>query len=166
MKVTEIPAGTLADRSARLGEQHRAAGIAPFGGAIGVRTPVPLVTPGQKAPCEACLKRAAALEGLPFQPEPAVPARACRRLPVTAQTVALARSLVEICAATREASCGQCWQVPGAPCAQDPDGGHVARPGRAARNVSISGAERVAILRGLKALTTAAIVETPGGGSS
>jgi hypothetical protein len=71
MKVTETPAGTLADRSARPGEQHRAAGIAPFGGSAGVHAPVPLVTPGQKAPYEACLERAAALEGLPFQPEPA-----------------------------------------------------------------------------------------------
>jgi hypothetical protein len=71
MKVTETPAGALADRGRRLGEQHRAAGIAPFGDAVGVHAPVPLVTPGRKALCEACLKRAAALEGVPFQPEPA-----------------------------------------------------------------------------------------------
>ncbi len=71
MKATETPAGTLADRARRLGEQHGAAGIAPFGDAVDVHTPVPLVTPEQKALYEACLKRAAALEGLPFQPEPA-----------------------------------------------------------------------------------------------
>jgi hypothetical protein len=70
MKVTDTPAGTLADRARRLG-RHRAAGIAPFGDAVDVRTPVPLVTPEQKPRYEACLKRAAALEGLLFQPEPA-----------------------------------------------------------------------------------------------
>jgi hypothetical protein len=85
---------------------------------------------------------------------------------VTAQAVALARSLGEICAATRQANCGECWQVPGLPCAQDPEGDRVARFGRAARKGLISGAELVAILRGLAAFTTAAIGETPDGGSS
>ena len=85
---------------------------------------------------------------------------------MTAQAVALARSPAEICAATRKGNCGECWQVPGVPCAQDLDGGPVARPGRAARKGLISGAEVVAIRRGLAAFTTAALVETPGGGSS
>jgi hypothetical protein len=85
---------------------------------------------------------------------------------VTAQAVALARSLAGICAATREGNCGECWQVPSVPCARDPDGGHVARFGRVARKGLISGAELVAILPGLGAFTTAAIVETPDGGSS
>jgi hypothetical protein len=85
---------------------------------------------------------------------------------VTAQAVALARSLAQIRAATREANCGECWQVPGVPCAQDPEGDHVAQFGRVARKDLISGAELVAILRGLEAFTTATIVETPGRGSS
>jgi hypothetical protein len=85
---------------------------------------------------------------------------------VTAQAVALARSPAEICAATREANCGKCWQVPGVPCAQDPEGDHVARFGQMARKGLISGAELVAILRGLEAFTTATIAETPDGGSS
>lgn len=71
MKVTETPAGALADRARRRGEQHRAAGIASSGDAVAVRTPVPLVTPGQKALYQACLTLAAALGGLPFRPEPA-----------------------------------------------------------------------------------------------
>jgi hypothetical protein len=71
MKVTETPAGTLADGARRPGEQRRAAGMAPFGGSVDVHTPVRLVTPGQKALYEVCLERAAALEGLPSQPEPA-----------------------------------------------------------------------------------------------
>jgi hypothetical protein len=85
---------------------------------------------------------------------------------VTAQAVAVASSPAGTCAATRTASCGECGQVPGVPCAQDLEGDHVARFGRAARNGLISGAELVAILRGLEALTTTAILETPDGGSS
>ncbi len=85
---------------------------------------------------------------------------------MTAQAVALARSPAGICAATGEANCRACRQVPGVPYAQDPEGDHVARFGRVARKGLICGAELVAILRGLEAFTTATIVETPDGGSS
>jgi hypothetical protein len=85
---------------------------------------------------------------------------------VTAQAVALARSLGEICAATRQANCGEYWHVPGLPCAHDPEGDHVARFGRPATKGLISGTELVAILRGLETFTTATIVETSDGGSS
>jgi hypothetical protein len=70
MKVTEAPAGTLADRAHDLGKQHRA-GIAPFGNADDVHAPVSLVTPEKKALYEACLERGGALEGLPSLPGPA-----------------------------------------------------------------------------------------------
>jgi hypothetical protein len=72
-----------------------------------------------------------------------------------------ARSLTEICAAARQANCGECWQVPGVPCTMDPQGDHVARFGRAARRGLISGTELVAVLGLFQAFTTSTIVKTP-----
>jgi hypothetical protein len=73
------------------------------------------------------------------------------------------RSLAGICEAARRATCGECWQVPGEPCTQLPEGDHVARFGRAARRGLLSGAELVAVLGTLDAFTTATVVETPDG---
>ena len=81
---------------------------------------------------------------------------------VTAPKASAARSLREICQATRLANCGECWQVPGPPCT--PEGDHVARFGRAARRGLITGHELVAILGRLEAFTTATVVQTPAGG--
>ena len=75
------------------------------------------------------------------------------------------RPLVVICAAARQANCGECWQVPGEPCTRNPEGDHVARFGRAARRGLISGRELVAVLGRLEAFATATVVETPGGGA-
>jgi hypothetical protein len=83
---------------------------------------------------------------------------------VTAPRASAARSLREICEATRLATCGECWQVPGPPCT--PEGDHVARFGRAARRGLISGHELVAVLGRLEAFTTATVVETAAGGTS
>jgi hypothetical protein len=71
------------------------------------------------------------------------------------------RSLAEICAAARQANCGECWQVPGVPCTTEPQGDHVARFGRAARRGLISGTELVAVLGLFQAFTTSTIVKTP-----
>ena len=81
---------------------------------------------------------------------------------VTAPKASAARSLREICQATRLANCGECWQVPGKPCT--PEGDHVARFGRATRRGLITGHELVAILGRLEAFTTATVVQTPAGG--
>ena len=75
-----------------------------------------------------------------------------------------ARSLAEICAAARQANCGECWQVPGVPCTTDPQGDHIARFGRAARRGLISGTELVAVLGLFQAFTTSTIVKTHGVG--
>jgi hypothetical protein len=80
---------------------------------------------------------------------------------VSAPAAPLARSLHEICELVRQANCGECWQVPGAPCT--PDGDHVARFGRAARRGLISGVDLVAVLGMLQVFTTATVVKTPGG---
>src|SRR5262249_35706486 len=77
--------------------------------------------------------------------------------------IAAVRPLAEICEAARQATCGECWQVPGVPCTQTPEGDHVARFGRAARRGLISGAELVSVLGRFDAFTTATVVETPGG---
>ena len=82
---------------------------------------------------------------------------------VTAPKPSAARSLREICQATRLANCGECWQVPGSPCT--PEGDHVARFGRAARRGLITGHELVAVLGRLEAFTTATVVDTPAGGA-
>jgi hypothetical protein len=82
---------------------------------------------------------------------------------VAAPNAPAARSLLEVCAAARQATCGECWQVPGVPCTRDPEGDHVARFGRAARRGLISGAELVSVLGQFGAFTTATVVETPGG---
>ena len=74
-----------------------------------------------------------------------------------------ARSLHEICKAARHATCGECWQVPGVPCVQNPEGDHVARFNRAMRRGLISGPELVSVLNGLPSFSTNTIVETPGG---
>lgn len=83
---------------------------------------------------------------------------------VTATEAPAVRSLHEICEAARKATCGECWQVPGKPCTQVPQGDHVARFGRAARRGLITGHELVAILGRLEAFTTATVVQTPAGG--
>lgn len=85
---------------------------------------------------------------------------------VTAPPAPAARSLHEICAAARQATCGECWQVPGEPCTQVPEGDHVARFGRAMRRGLISGPELIAVLDRFAAFTTATVVETPGGPES
>lgn len=82
---------------------------------------------------------------------------------VTAPSRQTARPLHEICRAARQANCGECWQKPGKPCTQDPEGDHVARFGRAARRGLITGPELVAVLADFDVFTTATIVETPGG---
>jgi hypothetical protein len=81
---------------------------------------------------------------------------------VTAPGEPAVRSLLEICQATRQVNCGECWQVPGKPCTQKPQGDHVARFGRAARRGLISGTELVTVLSGFAAFTTATVVEIPG----
>ena len=80
---------------------------------------------------------------------------------MTAPAVPQPRSLHEIYADTRRATCGECWQVPGKPCT--PEGDHVARFGRATRRGLISGPDLVTVLGQLGAFTTATVVETPGG---
>jgi hypothetical protein len=84
---------------------------------------------------------------------------------VAAGSLQAMRTLAEICAAARQANCGECWQVPGVPCTQVPQGDHAARFGRAARRGLITGRELVAVLGRLEAFTTATVVETPGGGT-
>jgi hypothetical protein len=73
------------------------------------------------------------------------------------------RPLAEICDAAGQATCGECWQVPGVPCA--PDGVHVARLARAVRRGLITGAELVSVLGTLPAFTTSTLVRDrePGG---
>jgi hypothetical protein len=75
--------------------------------------------------------------------------------------IAALRPLGEICQAARQATCGECWQVPGKPCT--PGGDHVARFGRAMRRGLISGPDLLAVLGTLDAFTTATVVEMPGG---
>jgi hypothetical protein len=76
----------------------------------------------------------------------------------TAARPSPARSLHEICEAARRANCGECWQVPGVPCSQNPEGDHVARFARAMRRGLISGAELVAVLQPLSTFTGATLV--------
>ena len=73
------------------------------------------------------------------------------------------RPLAEICAAARQANCGECWANPGEPCTHNPEGDHVARFGRAARKGLITGPELVAVVSGFMAFTTTTVVATPGG---
>ena len=83
---------------------------------------------------------------------------------MSAPAAPLARSLHEICELVRQANCGECWQVPGAPCT--PEGDHVARFGRAMRRGLIAGPELIAVLQSLDAFTSATIVcDVPGGAS-
>jgi hypothetical protein len=84
---------------------------------------------------------------------------------VTALGTPPAHSLHEICQATRQANCGECWQVPGKPCTSDPDGDHVARFGRAMRRGLITGPDLVAVLQALVVFTNNTVVydETPDG---
>jgi hypothetical protein len=77
---------------------------------------------------------------------------------VSAPAAPLARSLHEIRELVRQANCGECWQVPGVPCTQDPDGDHVARFGRAMRRGLISGPDLLAVLGTLDAFTTATVI--------
>ena len=77
---------------------------------------------------------------------------------MNAPAAPLARSLHEICGLVRQANCGECWQVPGVPCTQDPDGDHVARFGRAMRRGLISGPDLLAVLETLGAFTTATVI--------
>jgi hypothetical protein len=78
----------------------------------------------------------------------------------------VARSLSDICEATRWANCGQCWEVPGLPCAMHPVTGavglHVARFARAYRRGLISGPELVAALAVPQAFTNATVIYTDG----
>lgn len=75
-----------------------------------------------------------------------------------------ARPLGEIIADARRANCGECWQRPGMPCTQDPDGDHVARFGRAFRRGLISGPDLVTVLGTAGVFTLATIIyNTPGG---
>jgi hypothetical protein len=94
-----------------------------------------------------------------------------------------ARSLHEICEDARRVNCGECWAVPGDECVytsipvsvpvalgtpvQSARGYHVARFGRAMRRGLISGADLIAVLRGLDAFTNSTLVydELPGGTS-
>lgn len=76
----------------------------------------------------------------------------------TAASPPAARSLYEICEAARQVNCGECWQVPGVPCSQEPEGDHVARFGRAMRRGLISGAELIAVLKPLGPFTAATLV--------
>jgi hypothetical protein len=78
--------------------------------------------------------------------------------PTTITRSPAARSLAAICEAARQANCGECWQVPGVPCSQDPEGDHVARFARAMRRGLISGAELVAVLQPLGPFTSATLV--------
>ena len=76
-------------------------------------------------------------------------------------TAPIVRPLAEIIEAARQANCGECWQVPGAPCAHGPagaDGVHVARLDRAFRRGLISGPELVAVLQALTAFTSDTLV--------
>ena len=75
---------------------------------------------------------------------------------VTAPEVPTVHSLHEICAAVRQANCGDCWQVPGKPCT--PEGDHVARFGRALRRGLITGPDLIAVLQTLDAFTNTTIV--------
>ena len=82
---------------------------------------------------------------------------------VAAPEAPAVRPLAEVCQAARQANCGECWQVPGVPCARNPEGDHVARFGRAARRGLITGPELVAVLSPLDAFTTATVIQTPDG---
>ena len=75
---------------------------------------------------------------------------------VTAPEALTVRPLPEICAAARQANCGECWQVPGTPCT--PEGDHVARFGRAMRRGLISGPDLLAVLGTLDAFTMATVI--------
>jgi hypothetical protein len=84
----------------------------------------------------------------------------------TAARPPAARSLTEVCEAARMANCGQCWQVPGVPCSQDPEGDHVARFARAMRRGLISGPELIAVLQPFGTFTGATLVYgQPAGGT-
>jgi hypothetical protein len=78
--------------------------------------------------------------------------------PTTTASPPAARSLHEICEAARQANCGECWQTPGVPCSQDPEGDHVARFGRAMRRGLISGPELIAVLQPFGMFTGATLV--------
>jgi hypothetical protein len=80
---------------------------------------------------------------------------------MTAQAAAQARSLHAICEAASMANCGECWQVPGEPCAYSDAGAagfHVARLARAFRRGLISGPELVAVLQAVVVFTMATVV--------
>jgi hypothetical protein len=80
----------------------------------------------------------------------------------TAASPPAARSRHEVCELARLVNCGECWQVPGKPCA--PEGDHVARFGRALRRGLVTGPELIAVLQTLDAFTSATIVrDVPGG---
>jgi hypothetical protein len=74
----------------------------------------------------------------------------------TAASLQAVRTLHEVCQATRQANCGECWQVPGPPCT--PEGDHVARFGRAMRRGLISGPDLLTVLGPLDAFTTATVI--------
>ena len=78
--------------------------------------------------------------------------------PTTAASPPAARSRHEICASARLVNCGECWQVPGVPCSQNPEGDHVARFARAMRRGLISGPELIAVLQALGPFTSATVV--------
>jgi hypothetical protein len=72
-----------------------------------------------------------------------------------------ARSLHEICEAAGATNCGDCWQVPGVPCANSPagsDGFHVARFARAFRRGLISGPDLITVLQTVVTFTLSTVV--------
>jgi len=80
---------------------------------------------------------------------------------VTAPPTHAMRPLPEILAAVRRATCGECWQHPGTPCAQSPsgaDGMHVARLTRAFRRGLVSGPELVTVLQAVVGFTLSTVV--------
>jgi hypothetical protein len=101
--------------------------------------------------------------------------------PTTAASPPATRWLHEVCEATRQANCGECWALPGDECVfttvpasvpatpgtpvRPARGYHVARFGRAMRRGLISGPDLIAVLETLDAFTSATVVydQAPGG---
>jgi len=91
-----------------------------------------------------------------------------------------ARTLAEICADVRLATCGECWALPGDECVfttapvsvpvtpgtpvRPVRGYHVARFGRAQRRGLISGPDLMAVLDTAGAFTTSTVIYVEAGG--
>ena len=82
--------------------------------------------------------------------------------PTTTSSPPVPRSLHDVCGDARRANCGQCWQIPGLPCATSTitgrDGYHVARFGRAMRRGLISGDDLMIALRTAGVFTSATLI--------